>query len=330
MRRNADARAGDAIILTKAIGVGVYSAAIKKGDALRCRLRGDDRLHDAVEPYRRGSRRRTRHVHAITDVTGFGLLGHGLEMARGSSLDRTIRFRTCRSSARPNGLPRQGLVTGASKRNWAELWRVGRSCRPILRNGSSHLLTDPQTSGGLLIACDPERLRADPCARLSRPVIPRPGSSGRSRMAGRMSGSPSILMRPSLDRWLLPGDLFDHHAAPPFIEEMAFIQHEPVVIELRLELAAAAGARSDCRAMAHQGRRHRKKCRTIPIDARAGKQDGDLAPINFGSDHIEVCRAERHHLGSPMSTRITSAVNAPCAANSAAIQWSNSVACRRF
>jgi selenide,water dikinase len=104
-------------------------------------------------------------VHAITDVTGFGLLGHALEIARGSNLTVSIRGSEVPMLTQAAALAQQGFVTGASHRNWAS---YGEEVR--LPAGypewQRHLLTDPQTSGGLLIACAPER--ADAIARSIR------------------------------------------------------------------------------------------------------------------------------------------------------------------
>jgi selenide,water dikinase len=158
VRRNADAKPGDALILTKPIGVGIYSAAIKKGDlspagytemitttTLLNRIGGDLALD--------------QDIHAITDVTGFGLLGHALEMARSSKLALTIRGSEVPLLTQAAELAEQGFVTGASHRNWAS---YGAEVR--LPAGYAewrrHLLTDPQTSGGLLVACAPERADA--------------------------------------------------------------------------------------------------------------------------------------------------------------------------
>src|SRR5205085_11140596 len=98
-------------------------------------------------------------VHAMTDVTGFGLLGHGLEMARGGSLSLTIGLSGVPFLSQAQRFARAGFVTGASKRNWAS---YGSSV--ILPAGleewQRHLLTDPQTSGGLLIAAAPEHAQA--------------------------------------------------------------------------------------------------------------------------------------------------------------------------
>jgi selenide, water dikinase len=155
VRRNAEARAGDALILTKAIGVGIYSAAIKKGalpaegyaemiatTTLLNRI-GADLAQDA-------------DVHAITDVTGFGILGHALEMARGSSLTIEIRAGELPLLSGAARLVQEGHVTGASHRNWAS-YGGDVTLPPDLPDWKRHLLTDPQTSGGLLVACAPER-----------------------------------------------------------------------------------------------------------------------------------------------------------------------------
>jgi selenide, water dikinase len=155
VRRNADARAGDALILTKPLGVGIYSAALKKGvlgpeayaemiasTTLLNRI-GTDLAKDAA-------------VHAITDVTGFGLLGHALEMARGSKLSLVVRADDLPLLADAAMLAQQGLGTGASARNWAS-YGEAVILPPGLPDWRRQLLTDPQTSGGLLIACSSDR-----------------------------------------------------------------------------------------------------------------------------------------------------------------------------
>jgi selenide, water dikinase len=91
-------------------------------------------------------------VHAITDVTGFGLLGHALEMARGSNLSVVIRDRDLPLLSEAEALARQQFITGASIRNWSSYGEsvVLPADFPEWRR---HLLADPQTSGGLLISC---------------------------------------------------------------------------------------------------------------------------------------------------------------------------------
>lgn len=153
-RRNSTARPGDALILTKPLGVGVYSAAFKK-EALPASAY-DDMIASMTRLNRVGADLgRDAAVHAMTDVTGFGLLGHGLEMARGSGLALEIDADALPLLSEAGALARAGHVTGASHRNWASYGEAVRlpAGMPDWRR---HLLTDPQTSGGLLVACAPE------------------------------------------------------------------------------------------------------------------------------------------------------------------------------
>jgi selenide,water dikinase len=155
VRRNADARAGDALILTKAIGVGVYSAAIKRGalsDAGYAEMIASTTLLNRIG----ADLARDADVHAMTDVTGFGILGHGLEMARGSSKTAVVRFGDVALLADAERLAKEGTVTGASKRNWASYSEAVELPKAI-EDWQRNLLTDPQTSGGLLVAVARER-----------------------------------------------------------------------------------------------------------------------------------------------------------------------------
>ncbi|MDP1717115.1 MAG: selenide, water dikinase SelD, partial [Burkholderiales bacterium] len=152
---------GDVLILGKSLGVGILSAALKKGElsaqAYQQMLATTTQLNTpgialAEMP----------GVHALTDITGFGLLGHLLEICRGSRLAAKIRFSQLPvlSAARP--LLEQGYATGASDRNWSSCERDVR-LPAIAPDWHRKILTDPQTSGGLLVACDtasvPEVLR---------------------------------------------------------------------------------------------------------------------------------------------------------------------------
>jgi selenide,water dikinase len=152
IRRNADAKAGDALILTKALGVGIYSAAFKK-EALSSSAYAEMIASTTLLNRIRMDLSQESCVHAITDVTGFWLLGHALEMARGSSLSLVIHGQDLPLLSESEKLAQQKFVTGASMRNWAS---YGESIvlPPGLPEWRRHLLTDPQTSGGLLIACD--------------------------------------------------------------------------------------------------------------------------------------------------------------------------------
>jgi selenide,water dikinase len=154
VKRNDRARAGDVLILGKALGVGIMSAALKKGElkpkAYEQMIESTTQLN--TPGIRLGE---MAAVHALTDVTGFGLLGHLMEMCRGSGLSAQIRFGDLPLLSAARHLAEQGYATGASDRNWA-------SCEPCVtlpaRAPLWHrkMLTDPQTSGGLLVACAPD------------------------------------------------------------------------------------------------------------------------------------------------------------------------------
>ncbi|KGJ05813.1 selenophosphate synthase [Paracoccus halophilus] len=151
LRRNADARPGDALILTKGLGIGIYSAAIKKG-ALDAEGLAE-MVASATRLNRIGTDLAKRDdVHAITDVTGFGILGHGLEVARGAGLRLRLRLNDLPLLSRAAELAEAGFATGASTRNWAA-YGAEVTLPEGLPIWKRALLTDPQTSGGLLIAC---------------------------------------------------------------------------------------------------------------------------------------------------------------------------------
>jgi selenide, water dikinase len=157
VRRKSDAKPGDAIILTKALGVGIYSAAIKKGALSPAGYA--EMIATTTLLNRIGARfGKDSAVHAMTDVTGFGLLGHGLEMARNSGLTLVFRAGDLPLMSEAAALAQQGHVTGASTRNWAS---YGNDVKlPLgLPDWQRHLLTDPQTSGGLLLSCARERAK---------------------------------------------------------------------------------------------------------------------------------------------------------------------------
>jgi len=153
LRRNSGARAGDTLILTKAIGVGIYANALRKGA-----LDGDgyaEMLASTTQLNSVGAKLgQQAAVHAVTDVTGFGLFGHGLEMARGSGATLRIKASAVPLLKQAQSLVDQGFVTGASHRNWdscAQCVVVPEALPLTMR----HLLTDAQTSGGLLVSCEP-------------------------------------------------------------------------------------------------------------------------------------------------------------------------------
>jgi selenide, water dikinase len=184
VRRNSDARPGDAVILTKPVGVGIYSAAIKKS-ALSPKAY-QEMIETTTLLNKVGSELATdKDVHAITDVTGFGVLGHALELARGSKLTVRIKAADVPLLKHAAQLTQQGFITGASHRNWASYGHdvVLPAGMPEWRR---HLLADPQTSGGLLVACAPGK--ADAILR----TIHQSGAPG-ARIIGRAeAGTPSI------------------------------------------------------------------------------------------------------------------------------------------
>jgi selenide,water dikinase len=152
VKRNSDARPGDALVLGKPLGVGVMSAALKKGeldaDGYARMIATTTRLNTpgpelAALP----------GVHALTDVTGFGLAGHALEMARGARCE--VRLDWARVPLLPGAraLAGRGFVTGASGRNWAG-YGAEIALPQSFAAEDKALLTDPQTSGGLLVACE--------------------------------------------------------------------------------------------------------------------------------------------------------------------------------
>jgi len=153
VKRNDRARPGDALILGKGLGIGILSAALKKGDLRDKAYR--QMLDSATQLNTPGVNLSSMPgVHALTDVTGFGLLGHLLEICRGSRLSARLNFANVPVLSSARHLVEAGYSTGAGTRNWAS---YGPSVD--LPAGSpewhSKILTDPQTSGGLLVACDP-------------------------------------------------------------------------------------------------------------------------------------------------------------------------------
>jgi len=151
VRRNADAKPGDALILTKPVGVGIYSAAIKKSAlppaAYQEMIAATTTLNKVGAELGQ-----EKDAHAITDVTGFGVLGHSLELARGSKLSVVLQADEVPLLTDAATLAEKGFVTGASHRDWAS-YSHDVALPASLPEWKRHLLTDPQTSGGLLISC---------------------------------------------------------------------------------------------------------------------------------------------------------------------------------
>ncbi|MDL2403631.1 selenide, water dikinase SelD [Rhizobium mayense] len=155
LRRNNGARAGDTLILTKALGVGIYSAAVKK-DALPAAAYAELIASTTLLNSIGAELAKDADVHGMTDVTGFGVLGHALEVAEGSGVLISLRCRDIALLAHSAELAQQGFVTGASHRNWAS-YGMNVTLPDDLPLWWRHILTDPQTSGGLLVSCNPAR-----------------------------------------------------------------------------------------------------------------------------------------------------------------------------
>ena len=184
VKRNDRARAGDVLILGKPLGVGIMSAALKKGEL---RSKAYEQMIETTTQLNTPGMRLSEMpgVHAMTDVTGFGLLGHLMEVCRGSGLRAEIRYSDIPVLSAARHLAEQGYATGASDRNWT-------SCEANVTLPADapawhrKMLTDPQTSGGLLVACAPDAA-ADVLSVFAA------GGFGQARAIGRLvAGAPGI------------------------------------------------------------------------------------------------------------------------------------------
>lgn len=154
LKRNSTARPGDKLILGKALGVGVYSAALKKDGLSDSEY--ESMLESTTQLNTPGPVLACLDgVHAVTDVTGFGLLGHLMEVCKGSGLHAELNFADVPLLPKAMEFAQQGNITGASGRNWTS-YGGGVQLAAHLGDAERALLTDPQTSGGLLVACTPD------------------------------------------------------------------------------------------------------------------------------------------------------------------------------
>ena len=151
LKQNSTAQAGDVLVLGKPLGIGILSAALKKGQlseaGYAAMLDWTTRLNTpglalAEMPA----------VHALTDVTGFGLAGHLLEVCRGSGLSAEVSFKDLPIIEEALAFAKQGVATGASERNWKGYGHEVAAPADF-PEWKRKLLSDPQTSGGLLVAC---------------------------------------------------------------------------------------------------------------------------------------------------------------------------------
>jgi len=154
LKKNSGGQADDVLILGKALGVGIYSAALKKGAlsnehyaamiATTTQLNTPGSALSALEG-----------VHALTDVTGFGLAGHLLEITRASQLSAKLEWARLPLLPGVTELAQSGHTTGASLRNW-ESYGNEIDLAADIQPWQQAILSDPQTSGGLLVSCDVE------------------------------------------------------------------------------------------------------------------------------------------------------------------------------
>jgi selenide,water dikinase len=184
VKRNSSARSGDLLVLGKPLGVGIFSAAFKKG------LLSEGGYRALIDTTTQLNLPGTElaslaGVHAMTDVTGFGLLGHLWEMCRGSGLAAQINAADLPLLPGLIELARTGLVTGASVRNW-QSYGENVLLAPHIDSTLQNILTDPQTSGGLLIACDRSELPA------VRQVFARLGVASPATIGRLYEGDPKI------------------------------------------------------------------------------------------------------------------------------------------
>jgi selenide,water dikinase len=158
VKSNAAAQAGDVLILGKPIGVGVLSAALKKdllnAEGYQEMITNTTKLNTAGPALAK-----LAGVHALTDVTGFGLAGHTLELARGSHLTAQLDWKNVPLLSNVQSLAEQGVITGASGRNW-ESYHQDVLLPEQFSPAQQALLTDPQTRGGLLVSCSPDAVNA--------------------------------------------------------------------------------------------------------------------------------------------------------------------------
>src|ERR1043165_6754483 len=151
IKRNSSAKDGDILILGKPLGVGILSAALKKGKLSEA---GYAQMVEWTTKLNTpgGALAEMPAVHALTDVTGFGLAGHLLEILRGSKLAGEVKFDSLPLISDAVEWAKQGVATGASDRNWKG---YGHEVNFNGDEWKKKLLSDPQTSGGLLVACAP-------------------------------------------------------------------------------------------------------------------------------------------------------------------------------
>jgi len=188
VKRNSAARAGDVLVLGKPLGVGILSAALKKEQldpaGYRAMIDVTTRLNRAGPDLAK-----VPGVRAMTDVTGFGLLGHLLEMCRGAQLTAHVRMSGIPLLDNVLALAERGFVTGASGRNWASYGDSVQLAAGVT-GAQQALLCDPQTSGGLLVAC------AEDAVQEVLRIFERQGFEGAAVIGAMAAGAPQVSVSP--------------------------------------------------------------------------------------------------------------------------------------
>jgi selenide,water dikinase len=184
LKRNAGARPGDVLVLGKPLGVGIYSAALKRDaltpDAYAAMLETTTALNTPGIALGR-----LAGVHALTDVTGFGLLGHLLEMCKAANVGANVTFDAVPFLPGVRELAAAGFVTGASRRNF-DSYAADIALAGGIGDRERALLTDPQTSGGLLVACAPDAVPE------VLDIFRREGFASATPIGGIVAGAPAI------------------------------------------------------------------------------------------------------------------------------------------
>ena len=187
LKRNAGAKPGDRLVLGKPLGVGVYSAALKKRKldeaGYAAMIASTTQLNTPGVALGRMA-----GVHALTDVTGFGLAGHLLEICRGSNAGAVVDFARVPLHPGVAELVRAGFYTGASGRNWTG-YGADVAIEASAGDAAQKLVTDPQTSGGLLVACAPADV-AEVLANFRRDGFDRAAEIGEI-----VAGPPRVVVR---------------------------------------------------------------------------------------------------------------------------------------
>jgi selenide,water dikinase len=188
VKRNNTARAGDTLILGKALGVGIMSSAFKQGkltDADYAELMATTTKLNSIGV----DLSAFDGVHAMTDVTGFGLLGHLMEVCQGSGLAARLRLCNVPLIGAAQRFAQEGYNTGAGTRN-REAFGADIDMPRDLEEWRRNLLYDPQTSGGLLVAVAPDEAERVLCLFLEQ------GYGAASIMGTMEDGTPKIAVVP--------------------------------------------------------------------------------------------------------------------------------------